>query len=318
MAILKESDQRFANIQKKVGYFVLAAIAGIVAILIQIGLRQDIFTPKTSVFLMADSGYDLIEGQAVKLSGFKIGTVRKVSLEENAKVKVELSINSRYMKWVKIDSRARLIKEGLIGDSIIEITPGSENAKEAVGSVMLSFQREKGISEIAGELKDEITPALKDLKQIIAYINDPNGDVKQTLMHINTLSKDVNTTRQNLDTLLLHTDKNISTTFGNVNSFVDSTKQTLSSADTMIGRIDKDLPALLDRAGKSLENVQKTTEEIRKATEQAAPQIPSLVEKGNEITDDTKEIMGSIKKVWPLRLFIKQPEEKKLKIDSYE
>src|SRR5208283_2460249 len=120
---------------------------------------------KTSIYFIADSGYDINEGQAVKLSGFKIGKVRNITLEENAKVKVELSINRRYMKWVKIDSSAKLYREGVIGDSIIVIKAGSENSKEAVGSVMLPFTREKGIGEIAGELKDEITPALKDLKE---------------------------------------------------------------------------------------------------------------------------------------------------------
>ncbi len=318
MGILKDTDRRYADIQKKVGLFILAAVAAILVIIIFIGMRQDIFTRKTSVYLMADSGYDINEGQAVKLSGFKIGRVKSISLEENAKVRVELSINNQYMKWVKIDSRARLMREGLIGDSIIEITPGSENAKEAVGEVMLPFRREKGISEIAGELKDEITPALKDLKQIIAYINDPDGDIKQTMRNINTLSKDVNITRQKLDALLVNTDKNLSTSFRNVDSVLDTTKQTISGTGAIIKRIDKDLPDLLDKTGKSLENVQKTTEVLRKAAEQAAPQVPSLVEKSNDVADDAKEVMGSIKKVWPLRLFIKQPEEKKLNVDSYE
>ncbi len=318
MKVLKETDQRFVNIQKKVGLFIVAAVAGVFTVIILIGLRQDFFTPKTSVYLMTDSGYDISEGQAVKLSGFKIGKVKKVSLEENAKVSVELSINRRYMKWLKTDSRATLKKEGLIGDSIIEITPGSVNAKATPGALVIPFRRDKGISEIAGELKDEIIPALTDLKQIITYINDPNGDIKQTLRNINALSKDLSITRQNLDTMLVHTDNNLSTAFRNVASVTDSAKQTLSGTDTMIKRIDKDLPDLLDKAGRSLENVRKTTEEIRKATEQTAPQIPSLVEKSGEVADDAKEVMGSMKKVWPLRIFIKKPEEKKLKVDSYE
>lgn len=318
MEVLKETDRRFVNIQRKVGFFVLAAVVGIIAVLILIGMRQDFFTPKVSIYFTADSGYDISEGQAVKLIGFKIGRVRKISLEENATVKVELSINRQYMKWIKTDSRATLKKEGFIGDSIIEITPGSPNAGEAAGEVVIPFSRDKGIAEIAGELKNEITPALKDLRQIMAYINDPDGDIKQTIRNIRTVSKDMSTTRQNLDSLLVNTDKNITGVLKKVDSAADSARQTLSNTDAVIKKIDKDMPGLLDKADRSLGNIQKTTEEIRKATEQAAPRIPAIVEKGGEAAEDAKEVTGSLKKMWPLRLFIDQPKEQKLKVDSYE
>jgi hypothetical protein len=60
------------------------------------------------------------------------------------------------------------------------------------------------------------------------------------------------------------------------------------------------------------------TDDLKKATEQSAPRIPSLVEKGDDIAGGTKEIIDSVKKMWPIRSFIKSPEEKTLKVDSYE
>ena len=318
MAVMKEANRRLAAIQKKVGLFIVVAAVLAAAAIVYVGIRQGLFTPTTKVYFIADSGYDIFEGQAVKMSGFTIGKVNSISLEESAKVKVQLSVDNRYMKYVKADSQVWLVKPGYIGGSVIVITPGSAGATKASGGIILSFHRQKSLTQIATELKAEISPTFKDLKQIIAYINDPNGDIKKTISNLNELSSGMLTTRRNLNALLAHADRDLSSASGNVNAVADSAKQTLASTDALIKRVDSKLPALLDKAGKSLDNVQKTTEDLRKATEQSAPRIPQLIDKASGIADDTRELTGALKKTWPLRLYIKQPKEKKIKVDSFE
>ncbi|MBM4136194.1 MAG: MCE family protein [Nitrospira sp.] len=329
MKIMKEADERFVNIEKKIGMFIIIALIGMAAGIAFIGIQQDVFTPKTEIFFVADSGRDITEGQAVKLSGFKIGKVKKLSLDDIARVKVELSINKKYMKWIKSDSKARLTKEGLIGESIIEITPGSLHAKQITENGIIVFEREKGLTEMAEELKNEIKPVLLDIKQIVHYVNDPQSNFKQTLRNLEKVSGDLSATRQYLDSLVQNTEKNLSVAIQNtdknlttamvkVNSILDSSKQTIENTDNVIKRFDKDMPNLLRMVNKSLENVQKATDEIKKATEQASPQIPSLLEKGNDVADSAREVIDSVKQVWPISLYIEVPENKILKIDSYE
>ncbi len=314
MAVIKETDPRFINVEKKIGMFVLIAIAGIALVIAFIGIQQDVFTSKTEIYFITDSGEGITEGMAVKLSGFKIGKVKKLNLDDVAKVKVELSINTRYMKWIKTDSKARLAKEGLIGDSIIEITPGSAKASQIAEKGMIAFARARGLSDIAEELKEEVTPVLTEIKEIIHYVNDPQGDIKHTLKNISKLSDEVFTTKQHLDNLL----KDAGGSMKKVDPLLDSTKKTMTTVESMVQKIDKDLPSMMEKVDKSLTNVQKMTDDLKKATEQSAPKIPSLVEKGDDIAGGTKEIIDSVKKMWPIRSFIKNPEEKTLKVDSYE
>lgn len=318
MKFMKETDERFIGVEKKIGLFVLAALIGIIAVIVSVGLQSDVFTSKTRIFLVAESGQGINEGTAVKLSGFKIGKVKRLYLDDAAKVKVELSIKTKYMKWIKADSEARLIKEGLIGDSVIEITPGSAKAKDVKEDGTIAFERTRGLGEIAAELKDELKPALSDIKQIVGYINDPQGDVKQTFKNLRIISEGLPATKQRLDSLLTDADKGISASVKKIDALLDSTKQTINTVDGLVKKIDKDIPVMLERTNKSVENIQKTTEEIKKATEQAAPHIPSIIEKGNDVAEGTKEVVDSVKKTWPVRLFIKNPEEKLLKVDSYE
>jgi phospholipid/cholesterol/gamma-HCH transport system substrate-binding protein len=314
MAVIKETDPRFINMEKKIGMFVLIAIAGIALVIVFIGIQQDVFTSKTEIYFITDSGEGITEGMAVKLSGFKIGKVKKLSLDDVAKVKVELSINTRYMKWIKTDSKARLAKEGLIGDSIIEITPGSAKAGQIADKGEISFARARGLSDIAEELKEEVTPVLTEIKEIIHYVNDPEGDIKHALKNISKLSDEAFTTKQHLDNLL----KDAGSSMKKIDPLLDSTKKTMTTVESMVRKIDKDLPGIMEKVDKSLTNVQKMTDDLKKATEQSAPRIPSLVEKGDDIAGGTKEIIDSVKKMWPIRSFIKSPEEKTLKVDSYE
>ncbi len=315
---MREADERFLGIEKKIGLFVFIAVTGILAAIAFIGIQHDVFTPKTKIYFIADSGQGINERTAIKLSGFKIGKVERLSMDDVARVKVELSINTKYMKWIKTDSKARLFKEGLIGDSVIEISPGSAKAAQVAGNGIIEFEREKGLGEIAEELKEEIKPVLSDVREIIHYINDPQGDFKQTLKNIRKVSEDLPATQQHLNALLKDTDKGVQTTTKNIDSLLDSTKQTMDTVDGLIKNVDKDIPNILEKTNKSLENIQKTTEEIKKATEQTAPKIPSMLKKGEDAAEGAKEITDSVKKIWPIRLFIKEPEEKALNTDSYE
>lgn len=318
MGLMKETDERFIGIEKKIGLFVIIAIAGIVAAMAFIGIQHGMFTPRTNIYFIADSGQGINEGTAVKLSGFKIGKVARLSMDDVARVKVELSINTKYMQWIRTDSKARLFKEGFIGDSVIEITPGSAKARQVTENGIIEFERAKGLGEIAEELKEEIKPVLSDVKEIIHYINDPQGDVKQTLKNLRKISEGLPETQQHLNALLKDADKGVNTTTKKIDSILDSTKQTMNTVDSLIKKVDKDIPDILEKTNKSLDNIQKTTEEIKKATEQTAPKIPSTLKKGEEAAEGAKEITDSVKKIWPIRLFIKEPEEKTLNTDSYE
>lgn len=316
MGILRDGDKRFINIEKKIGLFFIIAALGTIAVIIFIGIQHDAFTPKTTIFFMAEGGQGLNEGMAVKLSGFKIGKIKNMELDDVAKVKVTLSISKKYMKWIKTDSHAKLSKEGMIGDSIIEIQPGSAQAKPMQENNIMPFGRDRGISEMIEELKNELKPVILELKNIVQYVNDPSGDIKTTLRNVKNLSEDLSTTGRKLNALLQSSEKNLTDTSKKIGAVLDSTHKTVEDVNGIIKKVDQDMPGITEKVSKSLDNIQKTTEELKKAVEKSAPSVPALIDKGREIADDTTEITGSVKKIWPIRSYIKNPEGKLLPIDS--
>jgi len=318
MKIMEEKDPRFMNIERKVGIFILLTIAGLVVIIGAIGVQQDIFTPKSTVYFTTESGTDLIEGMLVKYRGFKIGKVKKVTMNDLGKVEVELSINDHHMKWIRIDSKAKLLKEGFIGDSIIDITPGSSEKPQVEDEGVILFERAASLAEMGEAVWEEVKPVLEDVKKIIEYIENPQGDIKTTLGNVNKLSEGLLTTRENVDTLLTGVHKDVDritdkvTDLGdNVQSNVD---KVVTNVDKTITDVNKDVQGILKNVDEATDNVKQTTADIKKAS----PKVPEIVDQGKAVMDDTQEIMDSVQDIWLLRPKPVPPEKKMIKVDSYE
>lgn len=60
----------------------------------------------------------------VKSSGFVIGNVSNIYLDEKYQAKVEMTIDARYM--FPVDSSADILTNGLLGEQYISISPGHE------------------------------------------------------------------------------------------------------------------------------------------------------------------------------------------------
>ena len=319
MRLFEETDRRFAGIQKKIGLFVVFALVGVVAVAVFVGVQQDYFTPKIDVYFVTQSGQDISPGMPVKLSGFVIGKVKSSSLDDIARVRVELSINKQYMKWVRTDSKAKLVKEGLIGEGVIEIIPGTEKASEMKDGEIIAFERETGLGEMAGELKDEIKPLLADIRQIVHYANnDPKGNIKRTLANLSRLSDGRLGTRENLDGLIGSIGSDVNGIAMKLDETLSSVQKTVGDLNAVIKQVGGDFGGAMVKVNNSLDNVQKATEELKKAVEQAAPQVPELVKTGSEAAKGAKEVIDSVKGVWPISSGVEESREKTLKVDSVE
>ncbi|WP_243688073.1 MlaD family protein [Geotalea toluenoxydans] len=209
--MIKEEDVRFKHLEKKIGLFAAIAIVGALAVVLFIGADKDLLTPKYKLKFTTEKGTGFAKGMPVKLSGFRIGRIKSINLNEQAMVDIEIEVNKKYQKWIKSDSSARLVKEGLVGDSIIEVTAGSAKAMVLKNGDTINFEKSKGLEEVANDIAEEVKPVLIEVKEIISYINDPNGDIKQSLGNIKLLTQQLQGTREKVDDLLVSSRDNVST-----------------------------------------------------------------------------------------------------------
>jgi phospholipid/cholesterol/gamma-HCH transport system substrate-binding protein len=274
---------------------------------VSIGIERGVFTAKYRINFTVDKGTGYFEGMPVKLSGFKIGKIDSMSLDENAKVKVTLLISKKYNKWIRQDSKAILTKEGFIGEGVIDISVGSASKPVIGDGGVIQNEKARGLDEIAEEMR----PVIGEIRDIISYVNDPKGDIKQTLANLKTLSSGLNATKENADKLIKNADTNIS----GVSS--DASK-TLKNIDKTVSSMNDKLNPVIDKLNRTMDNAEKTTASLKDAVEKAAPKLPPLLNKGEDALSDTSEVVKSLKQIWPIRLFIERPKDSLIHGDSYE
>ncbi len=227
MALMRESDPRFAALERRVGLFLLVSaliVAGAIAV---VGVRQGLFTPKSDLLLYDESGRDLTEGMEVYTRGFRIGKVRRVRLTDEGKVEVTLAIDRALLRWVRKDSVARVAAKAFIGDSRIEISPGTQQAPPMPAGGVIEFVRDPDLTEVAKKVMEEVKPVLLAVKSLIEYLDDPQGDVKQAIANVRQISAGLVATEERVNETLARIDARVDAIAGNLEALTASLRTEL-------------------------------------------------------------------------------------------
>ena len=303
-------NQRLLSIENRTRRFMLGALALLALVLLMIALKQDYFQRSTSIYFVTPNAQGLSKGMAVKFIGFKVGTVQDVSMQPNATVRVRVSLDDDYVHLIGQDAKARLIKEALVGESVVEIIPGSQQVRHVTENSVLEFERGQDASTVVESLAAQLQPILSDIHQITSSINNPDGDVQQTLKNLNKASGAFRETVKQYTELGASSNRKLDSAYVKFDKALDS-------ANSSLGTLDKALPKLVEKADAALDNVQSATSDIKKITNESAAEIPSLVRNTNALVQDGQETLGGVKKSWLLNSLFPKPEEQMLPVDGY-
>jgi len=314
-----KEDSRFRHLGRKIILFVVMALMIIAGVLILIGRDQDLFTKKYELRFTVDKGTGFSKGMPVKLSGFRIGRVSSISLNEAAKVDVVLQINRRYQKWIRGDSRAKLLKEGLVGDMIVDLSVGSPTAPLLNDQSTLAFEKTMGLDELASEVADGVKPVLIQLRDIIEYVNDPKGDLKQSIRNINLLSAHLDEIRNHADELLTTGRDAVSSSTKRVDRVLIEADNRLKEAGPVLARVDRisanleqRLPSLLDKTDGTVGNLLELSKEATATSSLIMPRVPMLMDKVESAIDQSNLLLNGVSGMWPIRNAVPAPVQDRL------
>lgn len=324
---IEQKDPRFRLLELKVGAMTALAVLGIIAVIAAVGMERDLFTKKIRIHFITPSGAGFVEGMPVKLSGFKIGRVRKTELAEDAGVRVTVEINRKYEKWLRSDSVARLTKEGFIGESSVEVTVGGADSEALGDGASIRYEKTPGIEDLINEAK----PVLKEVKEIIHYANDPEGDIKASLRNIRELTGGLKDTKRSMDVVIKDADRLINNMNVRGSNVLDDAGRTIKSLDGAAARLgplmDKVegiavdagaaaaiLPGAVSNADRILENVRGLTDSVSGE----GPRIRSILMDAQDTIKEANSTVKGLKRSWPLRLLLPPVREPELvPFDSY-
>lgn len=111
-----------------VGLFVLIGVIVLVAGILILGGQQKRFGGSIELHTVFQNVGGLKEGNNIWFSGVKIGTIKKISFTQDRNVAIVMNIESKSQPYIRKDAVAQISSEGFIGNKIIVILGGSNEA----------------------------------------------------------------------------------------------------------------------------------------------------------------------------------------------
>jgi phospholipid/cholesterol/gamma-HCH transport system substrate-binding protein len=188
------------NYKWKLGFFSVAVLAIAVAAIYYIGKQKNKFGSVMRISADFKSVSGLKIGSNVRLGGIDVGTVDDIALITDTTVQVDMIIQKGVEKFIKKDAKASIGSEGLMGDKVLVIAPGTPGTPVVANGDTLATLLPIETDAIMASLKtsaDNAAIITGNLADISSRITQGKGALGK-LLHDTTLSSNISSTMKNL------------------------------------------------------------------------------------------------------------------------
>ena len=251
----------------RLGLFVIGGLALFILVIFIIGKQKNLFSPVFKLTSTFANVSGLQVGNNIRFSGINVGTVDNIVIINDTTVRVDMLIKNEVWQFVKSDCKVTLGSEGIIGDKLLVITPGSTDAPLAVPGQRLASIEPIETNLIMSRLDETSLNAVKISKQLseIAFnINNGNGTLSR-LIQDSLLAQNLNQTISNLNQFskgLVGTDiiiKNLKASSGSIQTITQQLAITFNSINNGNGTLNKIIydPVMADNLSQTMINMRK-------------------------------------------------------------
>jgi phospholipid/cholesterol/gamma-HCH transport system substrate-binding protein len=169
----------------KLGIFISLGIAVFIVGIYFIGERQQLFRSTFHLSGVFRDVAGLQAGNNVRLSGINVGTVENISLVSDTSVRVEIIIDESTRMFIKKDAIASIGSEGLMGNKIIILNPGTGGKMEIENNDIVKTVQPINIDDILISIKttiDNTSHITNDLSKVTGNIQSGKGTIGRLFM----------------------------------------------------------------------------------------------------------------------------------------
>lgn len=302
---------------------VLAVVLG--ALLIGgIAYQHGSLSRRAEVYFIADDVTGLAPGTTVRMSGFRIGKVADLQLQDDLNVKVVLIIETEPFHHLRSDARAVLVREQLKPPAI-DLRAGSAATRLPAGDPRVGFSRRGTLTEVAEDLRTRLAPILEDVKQLTGVARERRGDIDAVLRNANEVSRELAGAAREMRALTAELRQRAGrlgaqseATMAEVNRSVVRTGGLIGQAEKSLEAINAKLPGMLLKAETTLGNLDAVLRDGRTISAAAASSVPAMLDNVSPMIDDSREMMQGVRQSWPMRSMLPAPAPALLPIESHD
>jgi len=168
----------------KLGMFVIIGLVAFTTTIYFVGKQKNLFgsTFTLNSHFANVSGLEI--GNNVLFSGINVGTVSEIQLVTDTSVVVRLLINKEVQKFIKSDAMASIGSDGLMGDKVLVISPGTYAKKMVKDNAIIGSVEAVEMDEIMRSVKtsmDNASIITAELAEFTYKMNNGNGALSKLI-----------------------------------------------------------------------------------------------------------------------------------------
>jgi len=309
----------------KLGIFVAVSTMLFIIAVYLVGDRNNYFNPSITIHVSFRDIRGLMEGNNVRFSGINVGSVKKITMISDSSVVLDLSVREDYAKFIYRNSIVEIGQEGLVGNKLVNILPGTPESGMIEKGTFLKARKSIDYDKMLEESRDiliQTREAITSFNSVAQKIDLGHGDLGK-LVNESTITGNLNVSITKLNEALTNIDlitqkiNNGEGDLGKLINYKDITtntqeiltvlKQTVLKADSTVGH--------LQTASRSL-NKGKGTINLLLNDSSTSAGIDTTILKLNNSLDQFNKTARAIQDSWLIRLFPKKKTTEKAKTDT--
>jgi len=220
----------------KVGLFIGCTIIIIAAALLYLAVGKGVFEKMHTFTLSSRSGDGFTLGMPVDFSGFKIGKVQALELNDKGIVLIEIKIPDRHVKWIRADS-AFILYRPLIGSARIVVNTTNLNSPpldaKNIPAVVIVNDINDAIAKIEPVL-EQVTQIADNVERLTRTLSDPKGDLNRVLGNAEKITTNLSS-KKSLAEMLISDEESVKA----LNESLKKLKDITTNVDRILTKVDK-------------------------------------------------------------------------------
>lgn len=264
----------------KVGLFIILTVLLTVAGLVYMAYKKGLFQPETTYTLSSHTGDGLSVGMPLYFSGFKIGKVKELELNDQGRVLIRIAVPDQHGKWIRSDSKF-LLEKPLIGSAKLTVTTTNMTSSLLSPKAVATLQEVNDINDAIRRIQpilDQVAAITDNIAVLTGSLANPQGDMSKILKNSEKLTSSLSAKRSILE-MALGDEKSVQA----LHASLLNARQITEQVNTLLKKTDeevygkegilplviktlKELVANLGKVGATLDNVTKMSADAAAST----------------------------------------------------
>lgn len=308
---------KFNHYERVAGLFVLIAMFAMFASMVGVSIKQGWFDSKTKYSTLFDTAEGIHAGTEVQLAGLRAGSVTDVELTSDNKISVDFWVFSKFDSKIKKDSTVTLIRPFIIGERILDVAVGSEEAEKLPAkSVIASRESMDFMTLMSGRSLGTAMASMGEALNSMKFLAEAFLDKNRTEGLVKTFDK-MQPLIENVNTMSLEVIKlsRQATKDERLGKMMTGMAEVTTELNGMLPQIRDRAPALARNMEQMIQNLALLTEQSKvliPALAEVAPDLPRSSRRAVEALDEAVVLLKAMQKSFMIRGSAKEVRDEEL------